>query len=256
MKILILSDLHLVSPADPHLKQHAQRAHFAEARRHLPALRNAIGRESSDFLISLGDLVDWYSDENRDFALEFLESLHLPWAMTPGNHDGSSPDAATASPGLGGWEAAGVEVHNRKMELDGLHGYLINSHNADVPPETEAWLREALEPGPVNAVFTHVPPDTPETRAAILAREPHRNLKKYVQSHAPGLFENAMAGKVDVVWSGHLHFHTTARIGKTRFNILPLSIHAHGKTYPEQGQFHVVDTQTLESRHIFFEPNS
>ncbi|MCC5848012.1 MAG: metallophosphoesterase [Verrucomicrobia bacterium] len=254
MKLLILSDLHLVSPADPHLGQHKQRAHFAKARHHLPALREAIGRESPDFLISLGDLVDWYSDENRDFALAFLESLQLPWAMTPGNHDGSSPVPGIPDPGLSGWEAAGVAIHNRKLELDPLHAYLVNSHDSNVPPGTETWLREALDPEEVNAVFTHVPPDTPETRAAILAREPQRNLRKYVQSQAPGLFENAMAETVASVWSGHLHFHATARIGKTRFNILPLSIHAHGKTYPEQGHFHVLDTRTMDTQQIYFEP--
>ncbi len=125
MKLIILGDLHLVSPADPHLASHGKRAHFALARRHLPALGKAIARESPDFLISLGDLVDWYSDENRDFALEFLESLRIPWAITPGNHDGSLPDSGAVSTDFRGWEAAGVEIHNRKLDLDHLQAFLI-----------------------------------------------------------------------------------------------------------------------------------
>ena len=254
MKLLILGDLHLVSPADPHVDQHQTRAHFAQARRHLPALRRAIEAESPDFLISLGDLVDWYSDENRDFALEFLESLDIPWQMTPGNHDVSSPAPELPKPGLGGWEAAGVQTHNRKLDLDGIQACLINSHNSDVPPGTEVWLRENLDPAQRNAVFTHVPPDIPETRAAILDREPQRNLRQYVQSHAPGLFENALSERVDDVWSGHLHFQTSTQKDRTRFHILPLSIHAHGKTYPEQGTLHFVETKTMEVRRTPYAP--
>jgi 3',5'-cyclic AMP phosphodiesterase CpdA len=243
MKLLILSDLHLVSPNDPHLDRHAPRAHFVGARNHLPALRRVILDEAPDYIVSLGDLVDWYSDENRDFALEFLASLRIPWSMTPGNHDASVPGAA--SNGLNGWEAAGVAVHNRRLELDHLQGCLVNSHNSDVPPETAAWLREELNPDAVNAVFTHVPPDTPETRNAIHSREPHRNLTKYLQSHAPTLYDEALADRVDCVWSGHLHFETSVKKGRTDFHILPLSIHAWSKTYPEQGRLHLLDTQTM-----------
>ena len=249
MKLLILGDLHLVSPSDPHVDRHQQRAHFAQARRHLPTLRRAIEAESPNFLISLGDLVDWYSDENRDFALEFLESLGISWLMTPGNHDVSAAVPGQPKPGLAGWHAAGVETHNRTMDLDGVQGFLIDSHNSDVPPGTDVWLREHLDPAQCNVVFTHVPPDTPETRAAILDREPQRNLKQYVQSRAPGLYENALAGRVDDVWSGHLHFQTATQKGRTRFHILPLSIHAYGKTYPGQGTLHIiVDTKTMEVR--------
>lgn len=243
MKLLILGDLHLVSPDDPDHERCQRRAHFTQGRRVLPALRDAIRRESPDYLLSLGDLVDWYSDENRDFALEFLHSLNLSWSMTPGNHDAAPFDKG--GKGLQGWEEAGVQTGNRKLELDHLQAFLVNSHDSNVPEGTAAWLREELDPDATNIFFTHVPPDTPETRAAILEREPQRDLSKYVQSKAPGLFEAALADRVDQVWSGHLHFHATARKGRTHFQILPLSIHAWSKTYPEQGALHFLDTKTM-----------
>jgi DNA repair exonuclease SbcCD nuclease subunit len=246
MKLLILGDLHLVSPADPNVSYHQKRAHFAEARNCLPAMARKIREESPDFILSLGDLVDWYSDENRDYALEFLNSLNIPWLMTPGNHDCSSPLDDRVSLGLAGWEAAGVVTDNQKLTLDHIEAYLVNSCNSGVLPGTADWLNEHMNPDSINALFTHVPPDTPEVRATILNREPHRNLIKYVQSRAPELFETALAGKVDSVWSGHLHFQATTSVGRTRFNILPLAIKAHGKTYPDQGTLHFLDTSTMQ----------
>ena len=44
-------------------------------------------QEAPDLVISVGDLIDWYSDENRDAAIRFLDSLGAPWLLTPGNHD-------------------------------------------------------------------------------------------------------------------------------------------------------------------------
>lgn len=144
-----------------------------------------------------------------------------------------------------GWERVGIDLSNRKLDLESLNAFLLNSHNSNVPPDTESWLRKAVNPNRCNAIFTHVPPDTHETRTAILERSPERNLQKYVQSYAPTLFDNAISGKVDAVWSGHLHFNPATAKGRTRFHILPLAVHAYGKTYPEQGTVFLLDSETL-----------
>lgn len=253
MNILLLSDLHLVSPSDPHLDKQRQRRHFVGGRKSLPALRRAIEDAAPDVVISLGDLVDWYSDENRDYALAFLESLGCPWHFTPGNHDAASPGEGVPAPGLGGWEAAGVAVHNRKLTLGPLEAWLINSHNSAVPEGTGAWLQAHLNPEAVNAVFTHVPPDVPETCRAILDCEPHRDLNKYVQRGAPGLFARSLEDKVDAVFSGHLHFAAQATRGRTQFHILPLSLHALDKVYPQQGRIHLLDSESLACTRIQIE---
>lgn len=244
MKLLILSDLHLVSPLDPYSEDHDNRKHFTYARDQLPKIKRAIQKESPDFVLSLGDLVDWYSEENRDFALEFLHSLSIPWQFTPGNHDSSGPPHQGRKVGLDGWTEAGVEVHNRKLNLDHLEACLLNSHDSNVAGNTEAWLAESLDPKAYNAVFTHVPPDVPEVREAIISKEPHRDLKKYVQSRAPGLYANSLKGKADLVFSGHLHFNTRAENERTTFYILPLATKAFQKTYPEQGTLFFLDTAT------------
>ena len=242
MKLLVLSDLHLVSPSDPYVRDHEKRNHFTQGRLHLPAIKKAILGESPDLILSLGDLVDWYSEENRDYALEFLHSLNIPWKFTPGNHDSAAPPHQNKGIGLDGWTTAGVDVHNRKLSLDHLEAYLLNSHNSNVSSDSSFWFEQNLDSGAFNAVFTHVPPDVPEVREAIAQRDPQRNLTQYVQSGAPKLYEDSLQGKIDLTFSGHLHFHTQAESGRTRFHILPLATKAYQKSYPEQGHLFFFDT--------------
>ena len=252
MKLLLLSDLHLVSPDDPNREDHERRNHFTQTRRHLPSLSKAIQRESPDLILCLGDLVDWYSDESRDFALEFLESLSLPWKMTPGNHDASAPPSQGNKMGLQGWIDAGVEIHNRKLDLDGAVAFLLNSHDSNVPPDTSPWFKENLDGETFSILCTHVPPNVPSVREAILAKDPQRNLTRYVQSGAPELFDDALKGKLDLSFSGHLHFPATVECGKTTFHILPLSTKAFGKSYPGEGELLFLDTATKALQRISY----
>lgn len=249
MKLLVLGDLHLVSPRDPSLCHQKQRKHFVLGRSCLPAVATVIKQESPDFIISLGDLVDWYSVENRDFAIGFLNSLKIPWLMTPGNHDYYTPPEAPNYAGLPGWEDAGVVTGNRAIALDHLEGYLMNSHNSGVPDGTAEWLARSLRLDRTNVIFTHVPPDLPQVRAAIHGQQPDRNLTKYVQSHAADLFSEAITDRIDSVWSAHLHFRTVARIGRTAVQILPLSVLAYGRSYPQQGSLFFIDTRTMRYFH-------
>jgi len=87
MRIAILSDLHLVSPSDPFKEVHAERAHFVSAWPSAQRMCAKLREAAPDLVISIGDLVDWYSDENRDFAIGILNELKIPWHVTPGNHD-------------------------------------------------------------------------------------------------------------------------------------------------------------------------
>lgn len=87
MKIAIIGDIHAIAPNDPHELFHDYRLVFKGAWPSFLALMSNVKAAAPDLVISLGDLMDWYSDENRDFVVEQFNRLHCPWYFTPGNHD-------------------------------------------------------------------------------------------------------------------------------------------------------------------------
>ncbi|MCD8482581.1 MAG: metallophosphoesterase [Verrucomicrobia bacterium] len=250
MKIIVLGDLHLISPSDKDHAGRQRRKHFAEAWRSFDAVVAAVVREAPDLVISVGDLVDYYSRENRDFAIEQMNRLQTAWMVTPGNHDFAQnyakddPEEAKSSIDAirCDWAKAGVRMDNRSIEADGARVLLVDSHNSGVAENTDEWIRKEVEGSARNILITHVPLSTPEMRAHILEIEPERNLLKYVQSKAPDLFHSAVAGRVTTVISGHLHFSATLSVDGTQMYVLPLSIQAFGKSYRDQGRISIIDT--------------
>lgn len=239
MKIVIVADLHLIAPRDPFKEHHLSRGFFAEAWPSFQQLGKLIKKEAPDLVISLGDLVDWYSDENRDMAIELMNELQLPWLVTPGNHDferlerqeaGGAGHTALLSAREGyevsqaGWKARGIEFHNRLIDAEGVGLLLMNSAFSDVPPGTKEWLDESLNRCRTNLLFTHVPLNVPEIRQYIHSVEPNRDLKKYVQHGAPWVFHEGLAGRVQHVFSGHLHFPGEIQAGHTRMHMMGMGI--------------------------------
>lgn len=239
MKLVIVADLHLISPRDPYKEKHAARDFFAGAWHSFKQLSKLIKEEAPDLVISLGDLVDWYSDENRDMAIELMNDLNLPWLVTPGNHDFERLERRDedrtgdivqilAKDGYeiskSGWSQCGIELHNRLIEADGVGLLLMNSAFSDVPPGTKEWLDESLERCRTNLLFTHVPLHVPEIREYILSVDPGRDLVKYVQHQAPWVFREELVGRVQHVFTGHLHFPGEICVDGTRMHMLGMSI--------------------------------
>ncbi|MCC5808159.1 MAG: metallophosphoesterase [Opitutales bacterium] len=258
MKIVLLGDLHFISPADPDCERRERRRHFAEAWPSFERVISWVDAESPDLVVSVGDIVDWYSDENRDFALERLESLNTPWILTPGNHD-FAPGGEDSVPQKGlpepeeirkKWEDCGVALGNRSVDADGAQLLLVDSHNSGVPEGTRDWLRRKTDNSMRNVVITHVPLNVPSMSDYILSIEPHRDLKKYVQSGAPDLFEASLRGRVEAVFSGHLHFPGKVSVEGTDMYLLPLSIHAFEKSYPGEGSICVLDTKAKDGARV------
>ena len=195
-----------------------------------------INASSPDLIVILGDMVDWHSLENVDYALEMLSALKAPWHAVPGNHEFSQveqtdegwrfvddyqalyaprpsapaadwrsvPDHAYATI-QAIWSAHGVAFHNRAITCGGVSLWLMDSALSEVPPGTGEWLDGARRQDGTNLLFTHVPPDTPENRTAILAREPYRDMNKYVLSKAPGLYAGHIQNRFSHIFTGHLH---------------------------------------------------
>ncbi len=254
MKVVVLGDLHFISPEEPLSDVVERRRHFAEAWPSFRRLGEKIRREAPDLVISLGDIVDWYSPHNRDFGLELLDELRIPWMATPGNHDfqgyhDSVEDGERRemihgveyrSTALSGWRERGIDFSNRSVDAGDFQLLLMDSALSFVPDGTEGWLQEVLEGRERNVLFTHVPLNLPQVGAFIHSVDPKRNLEKYYQSGAPGLFDRYLKGRVQWVFNGHLHFPGRIEHSGTTSYLLPVSIRTERPSYPDQGRASVL----------------
>lgn len=255
MRIAIIGDLHFIAPDDPSLCWREHRQHFAEAWDSFAQTLAILNDASPDLIILLGDLVDYYSDANRDFALQQLSHLPAPWLVTPGNHDfaladaghSNDPDRPDSLEIRRRWAAAGVFMGNRCVEADGVCLLLVDSFDSNVPKGTDHWLRQSTENSKRNMLFTHVPLCTPEIGDYILSIQPQRNLRKYLQSGAPNLFDEAVHNRIEAVFSGHLHFEGRLTVRGTEMYLLPLGLCAFGKSYPDQGHLYFIDTEPAKT---------
>jgi calcineurin-like phosphoesterase family protein len=231
VRIIVIADLHFISDRDPARDLAQSRRIYAISRPNFRKLADKINASSPDLIVLLGDLVDWHSPENVDDVLEMLAELKAPWHAVPGNHEFSQIEQTDAgwrfvndyqaiySPPVldwrsvpdhayarihAFWSARGVAFHNRTITCDGVSLWLMDSALSEVPPGTGEWLDGAGRHDGTNLLFTHVPPDTPENRTTIITREPYRDLNKYVQSKAPGLYEGHIRNRFSHVFSGHL----------------------------------------------------
>ena len=82
-----MTDMHFISERDPAREMVQSRKKYAVSEPDFRVLADRINASSPDLIVILGDLVDWYSPDNRDFALEMLTKLKGPWHAVPGNHD-------------------------------------------------------------------------------------------------------------------------------------------------------------------------
>ncbi len=258
MKLLILGDLHLIAPDDPDPPRRRRRHHFAAAWPSFKAMAHRVRREKPDLVIALGDLVDYYSPANRDFALELLAELDAPWVTTPGNHDLSYPAAKAAATGhcpnggqaaepdpniaaRRGWAEAGIDLGNRRIDAGDLQLLLMDTAASAVTADTLDWLAAATDPHAPQLLFTHVPVNHPEVVSHILSVDPGRDLNKYVQH--PPIFDSHLRGRIEAVFTGHLHFPGLVHVDGTAMHMLPLSITAVDRPYRGQGAATVLQTR-------------
>jgi len=264
MRIAVISDAHLVSPNDSFKDIHIRRSHFAKAWPSFKKMIAKIRAESPDLVISLGDLVEWYSKENVEFAISLMDELQSPWVMTPGNHDfeiykkgqnkgeliGPFLTLEEQQQAMEGWQRNGVDLNQRVIDAGDTGLVLLNSAISQVEKGTEQWLGKMLNKHKHNMVFTHVPLDITVVRDYILSVEPDKNMKKYVQSGSPWIFENCFKNKVECVFSSHLHFSGDITVDSVRLYMLGLSVQAVGRNYRNMGMSMIVDTDHFSTRII------
>lgn len=233
MKLAFVADAHLIADDDPYKGLHRTRAFFKRPWRSFAGLLDSLNAESPDMVIFLGDLVDWFSPENVDFALNLVSRLHAPWLMTPGNHDIAAPrvgleeetyNLSPSETALRYWAQHDCDGRARQFGNGHMDVLLFSTAFQTLPPGTETWIEQSLREDRVNLVATHVPIDLPMIRQWIIASDPHRNLKKYVLSSAPDLYEQCLRGRVDHVFSGHLHLGGRLHHERTAFHHLNMAI--------------------------------
>jgi len=264
MKIAVLGDLHFVSPNDVFRKVLPNRAHFYNAwpsfKKLIPVIRN----ESPDMIISLGDIVDWYSDENRDFAIELMEELNITWWLTPGNHDfamykfeddGCSaihiPEDKAYNVTSEGWKQRNITVNNNIVDAGDIGIILMNSVLTITEPGTEEWLLDSTKRFKKNILFTHRPVDAPEVRNLILSVEPDKNIEEYGFAGSSTLFQECIKGRIDAVYCGHTHYPGEVKVDDMPVTIMSISVNAVNKTYSGMGRVLVIDTDKLsENKYI------
>ena len=233
MKIAVLSDVHLIADNDPYKHLHTRRDFFKSAWPSFQNLLKKVNDESPDLTILLGDLVDWFSPENIAFGLDLLSKLQTPWYITPGNHDVAAPiggfdqkDYKTEATRdyAAYWKQLRVDFTDRVIEIEGCYLILLDSALSNLTSGSESWLNEALNSEHPKFLFTHVPPDLPETREYILSVDPRRSMAKYVLSGAPDLYTKCLVGRVAHIFTGHLHFSGELSRGETQFHLCNMGI--------------------------------
>jgi 3',5'-cyclic AMP phosphodiesterase CpdA len=252
LKIAVLSDVHLIADNDPYKHLHTRRDFFKSAWPSFQNLLKKVNDESPDLTILLGDLVDWFSPENIAFGLDLLSKLQTPWYITPGNHDVAAPiggfdqkDYKTEATRdyAAYWKQLRVDFTDRVIEIEGCYLILLDSALSNLTSGSESWLNEALNSEHPKFLFTHVPPDLPETREYILSVDPRRSMAKYVLSGAPNLY-NIIKNRVSDVFTGHLHFAGDVSSDTTHFHLCNMSISMHD---PHRDQSSIASATILES---------
>ena len=233
MKIAVLGDVHLIADSDPYKHLHDKRLFFKSAWPSFTRLLSSVNREGPDLVILLGDLVDWFSPQNIAFGLDLLTDLKCPWQMIPGNHDLAAPSEGPEQQAyqttatrdhLAYWAGQGVDLRNRTIEMGGYTSILLDSSLSDLAEGADDWLARVAEHEKPKLLFSHVPVDLAVTREYILSVDPRRSMVKYVISAEPGLYEKYIAGRIEHVFSGHLHFSGDLSFENTRFHLCTMGI--------------------------------
>ena len=233
MKIAFIADAHLVSENDRYKGLHETRGFLKRAWPSFATLLDRVNDESPDVVLFLGDLVDWFSPDNVNFALDLVNRLQVPWHMTPGNHDLETPqvdfsdtryEVRPSQEAADFWKRQGCDWRPRAIGDETLNVLTFDSSLSGVADGVASWIRRSIVEGCPNIVGTHVPVSVDAVKDYIVGVDPGRDLKKYVQSRSPALYPEGIRNRISHVFTGHLHFPGTVEYESTVFHMLGMSV--------------------------------
>ena len=218
VRILQLSDPHLLSDPDAQLRGVPAYRSFRQVLRHLD--REAV---RFDWMILTGDLA--HDEQRATYRLlrRTLEERTSPWRMIPGNHD-SREFLREVFPELSvpGRDFFGFSMKVPGWKLVGLDSRLPGFVSGRVGHRQLAWLRRELgaDPGAPTILFIHHPPVTVGCPwMDRIGLEDAEQLSRVVDA----------APQVQLVCCGHVHHEFRGRLGdatvlaapSTAFQFLP-----------------------------------
>lgn len=241
-RIAFIGDAHIVYPHDIHPFDYEKRKHYIEQYPFVRKMLGYVNSQKPDYTIFMGDVVDWYSPENIDFALELISELKMPWAITPGNHDYQLAVRQRAKYNNGVlhewadfdqyvckgkateyWNKKGIYFESKKIDVGEINIYLVDSALGFVPMDQENWLANQKYDGKVNILATHVPIQIQEMAEIVSKNKATANLDEYVQSESPHLYNRCIKNKIQYVMMGHVHFPSITMIDNISFQTVTIS---------------------------------
>jgi hypothetical protein len=240
MRLAVLGDVHLIADNDPYTHYHRLRSKFKDG---VPSFRRVISWLNGmdlQAVVSLGDLIDYYTDENADFAAEVMSQLKCPWFMTPGNHDLEVPKGGPESKqydnssakehfevGVENWRKRGVILNDQIRPIGGFDLMLVDSSCGDVATKSVAWMNKKTTPK--SWLFTHVPLNIAAIRNFITEQDPDRDLSIATQDRTPDFFGQCVKGKISRVFTGHLHLAGLVKSDGSNFHLVDGAFSRDGK---------------------------
>jgi len=241
-RIAFIGDAHMVYPHNIHPFDYEKRKHYIEQYPFVEKMLAYVNSQSPDYVIFLGDVIDWYSPENIDFALEKISVLKAPWAITPGNHDYQLAVRQRAkhnnninhewadfdsnickAKATETWNKKGIEFTSQKISLGDTAIYLIDSALGHTPIEQENWLAKEPITHSFNILATHVPIQIKQMANLVKKNKASAKMEEYVQENSENVYDRCIKNRFQHVMMGHVHFSSITKIKVTTFQTVTIS---------------------------------
>lgn len=217
LKILQLTDLHLVNRMDP------------EDFLTLQAISALVQSDDFDLVVITGDLTSsWTAPAQFGRLVDHMESLRIPWTFSFGNHETDYHDyedflpylddtehlVYQVGPDLGDGACGVFRIVFTRDDVPFYTLYLLDSHPEDeegrhdaISAEQVAWYEEHVaEDTTPSIVFTHIPLiqfEDPVDYVGVFEED-----KVYSQDEDTGLFAAMVEqGKTVAFFAGHDHLN-------------------------------------------------
>lgn len=241
-RIAFIGDVHIAFPENNHPIDYEKRQHYIEQYPFVKKMLSYVNSQAPDYVVFMGDVVDWYSPENIDFALELISVLKSPWVITPGNHDYQLPVRHRPKHNNGllhewadfdqyvckakateFWNQKNINFSQKKIDLGNTAVYLVDSALGFVPIEQENWLANQKLIHKQHILATHVPLQNKKMAKVVAKNKSTANIDEYVQNNSPEFYDRCIKDKFQQVMMGHVHFSSNTIIDDIPFQTVTIS---------------------------------
>lgn len=236
---LHMGDLHFIDyqGTDPLIKEFAQRRKFDRMKNPTERVTNWLSsldncrRES--FVISSGDLIDFFDESSIKHASEVLSKIGLPFYFTPGNHDFQDIviDSHNKLKVVDPIEQRNVQVEKKstafkkyfnhdlpewKFEYQGIVFLGIDNSDYRIKAKSLELLRETEQSGKVYLLFYHIPIRGKELGREVKKRWPEDKMLMIEDENGKEMIEILKSSNYFMgSFAGHTHFNFHEKLGQS-----------------------------------------